>query len=115
MRLDGAGGSMKIKKTEKSTEGKLGALRAKIPGSPEIQVDDKGKLTVQVTAWVPDGKGNSEQHQVVLTDGDIERLLTCLANPQNVEASQLVGKFMRENLRNILRLSALGAGTALVD
>src|SRR3546814_18164945 len=74
MRLGGAGGSMKIQKTEKSTEGKLGTLRAKIPGQPEIQIDDRGKLAVQVTAWVPDGKGNSDQHKVVLTDGDIERL-----------------------------------------
>lgn len=115
MRLGGAGGSMKIQKTEKSTEGKLGTLRAKIPGQPEIQIDDRGKLAVQVTAWVPDGKGNSEQHQVVLTDGDIERLLTCLANPHNAEDSQVVSKFMRENLRSILRLSALGAGTALAD
>ncbi|MGB6104843.1 MAG: hypothetical protein WBF88_13470 [Pusillimonas sp.] len=106
---------MEIKKTEQSSEGKLGALRARLPGVPEIQIDERGKLTAQVTAWVPDGKGNSDQHQVMLTDGDIERLLTCLANPKSPEISQLVSKLMRENLRNIIRLTALGSGTALVD
>lgn len=106
---------MKIEKTEQSAEGKMGALRARLPGSPEIQLDDRGKLSVQVTAWVPDGQGNSTQHQVVLTDGDIERLLSCLSTPRDPQATQAVGKFMQQNLRSILRLTALGAGTALAD
>ncbi|AEC19917.1 hypothetical protein PT7_1377 [Pusillimonas sp. T7-7] len=106
---------MKIMKTEQSSEGKLGELRARLPGVPEIQIDERGKLTAQVTAWVPDGKGGADQHQVVLTDGDIERLLTSLANPKSPEVSAVVSKLMSENLRNILRLSALGAGAALLD
>ncbi|NYT57487.1 hypothetical protein H0A65_00960 [Alcaligenaceae bacterium] len=106
---------MKIKKTEQSSEGKLGALRSRLPGVPEIQIDERGKLTAQVTAWVPDDKGNAEQLQVVLTDGDIERLLASLANPKSPELAAVVGKLMGENLRSILRLSALGAGTALLD
>ncbi|NYT85806.1 hypothetical protein [Pollutimonas harenae] len=106
---------MKIMKTEQSSEGKLGELRARLPGVPEIQIDERGKLIAQVTAWVPDGKGSSEQLQVVLTDGDIERLLTSLANPKNAEASAVISKLMSENLRNILRLGALGSGTALLD
>lgn len=106
---------MKILKTEKSAEGKLGALRAKIPGATEVQIDERGKLSALVSAYVPDGNGEFVQHQVVLSDGEIERLLTCLANPKDSEESMVVSKFMRENLRNILRLSALGSGTALVD
>jgi len=106
---------MKIKKTAQSSEGKLGEFRARLPGVPEIQIDERGKLTAQVTAWVPDGKGNAEQLQVVLTDGDIERLLASLANPKSPEQAAVVGKLMGENLRSIFRLSALGAGTALLD
>ncbi|MGB3425819.1 MAG: hypothetical protein WBF84_05445 [Castellaniella sp.] len=106
---------MKIKKTEESSAGKAGALRAKFPGSPEAQIDDQGRLGVQITAWVPNGKDGSDQHQVVLTDGDIERLLTCLANPRDADTAKAVSKLMKENLRNALRLVALGSGTALVD
>ncbi|MDS1142000.1 hypothetical protein RE432_16275 [Pusillimonas sp. SM2304] len=106
---------MKILKTEKLAEGQAGALRARIPGATEVLIDERGKLSARVTAYVPDGQGAYVQHQVVLSDGEIERLLACLANPKNEEVSGVVGKFMGENLRNLLRLSALGAGTALAD
>jgi len=106
---------MKVKKTGSLVEGSVGAVRTRLPGSPEMQIDDQGKLTAQVSVWVPDGNGNSEQHHVVLTDGDIERLLTCLANPKDPEVAMAVSKIMRENLRNILRLSALGSGVSLID
>ena len=106
---------MKIQKTEKSSDGKIGELRTKIPGLPEVQIDEQGKLAVQMTAWVANGNGGSDQHQVVLTDGDLERLLTCLANPSHADATAVVSKLMRENLRSVLRLMALGSGTALVD
>ncbi|MCC2595356.1 hypothetical protein LKR43_03280 [Pusillimonas sp. MFBS29] len=106
---------MKIKKTEQSSEGKLGELRARLPGVPELQIDERGKLTAQVTAWVPDNQGNAEQLQVILTDGDIERLLASLANPKTPEHATVVGKLMGENLRSLLRLSALGAGTTISD
>ncbi|MCQ9616495.1 hypothetical protein L1889_07045 [Paenalcaligenes niemegkensis] len=106
---------MKIVKIGKPNEAEAGAIRAKLPGTPEIQVDERGKLAIQVTAWVPDSDGNSQQHQVVLTDGDIERLLSCLSNPRDSESTEVVGKFMQQNLRSILRLSALGAGTTLID
>ncbi|MGB3288095.1 MAG: hypothetical protein WBA83_02345 [Burkholderiaceae bacterium] len=102
---------MKINKTEKSNAAKSGAVRAKLPAKPEIQTDDRGKLAVQITAWAPDGKGNAVQHQVVLTDGDIERLLSSLANPQDPDTARVVGRFMEQNLKSLLRLSALGAGT----
>lgn len=106
---------MKIKKTEASSKGKAGALRAKFPGQPKTLIDDQGKLAVQVTTWVSNGKDGSDQHQVVLTDGDIERLLTCLANPGDADTAKAVSKLMGENLRNMLRLVALGSGTALVE
>lgn len=106
---------MKIVKTEKSVEGKLGALRAKVPGSTEIQIDERGKLSAQVSAYSPDEQGVYVQHQVVLSDGEIERLLACLANPRTEESTLAVSKLMRENLRSLLRLSALGSGTSLVD
>jgi len=106
---------MKILKTEKLAEGQLGALRARIPGSTEVLIDDRGKLSAQVSAYVPDGQGSYVQHQVILSDGEIERLLACLANPKNEEVSGVISKFMGENLRNIVRLNALGSGMALVD
>ncbi|MBF6617129.1 hypothetical protein [Pollutimonas thiosulfatoxidans] len=106
---------MRIEKTEKSAEGNMGVLRAKLPGVAELQVDERGKLTARVTGWAADGQGSSVEHQVMLTDGDIERLLTCLANPKSPEISALVSKLMSENLRNTLRLSALGSGVLLTD
>ncbi|MGB6006938.1 hypothetical protein [Castellaniella sp.] len=106
---------MQINKTEKSSAGKAGDLRAKFPGQPETQIDDQGRLVVQITAWVPNGKDGADQHQVALTDGDIERLLTCLANPRDADTAKVVSKLMKANLRNALRLVALGSGTALVD
>jgi len=106
---------MKIEKTEESTAGKLGELRAKFPGQPTVQLDTEGRLAVQITAWAPNGAGGSDQHHVVLTDGDLERLLTCLAHPGDADTAKAVRKLMQENLRNALRLVALGSGTALVD
>lgn len=106
---------MKIEKTEKSSNNRLGALRAKFPGNTEIQIDDHGKLVAQITVWVPDGKDKTDQHQVLLTDGDIERLLTCLAQAKDPDTRAAVSKLMRENLRNILRLNAMGSGIMLVD
>ncbi|MFC3338910.1 hypothetical protein [Paracandidimonas soli] len=106
---------MKIKKTEKVDEGKVSALRAKLPGQPEVQIDEKGKLAVQLTVWAQNEAGVSEQYQVTLTDGDVERLLASLASPKTPEHTQVVGNFMQQNLRSILRLSALGSGVALAD
>ncbi|MGB6241852.1 MAG: hypothetical protein WBF69_05155 [Castellaniella sp.] len=106
---------MKINKTEKSSAGKAGDLRAKFPGQAETQIDGQGRLAVQITTWVSNGTDGSDQHQVALTDGDIERLLTCLAHPRDADTAKAVSKLMKENLRNALRLVALGSGTALVD
>lgn len=106
---------MKIKKTDKSSEGKAGALRAKGLGIPKLQADKKGSLAVETTVWVPNAEGGSDEHQVTITDGDIERLLTRLANPTDAESAKAVSKLMRENLRSALRLVALGTGTQLVD
>lgn len=106
---------MQITKTDKTSDGKLGDLRAKAPGAPTISMNEQGKLGVQVAIWVPDGSGSAVQHEVGLTDGDIERLLDCLSNPKSPEEARAVGKLMQANLRNLLRLSALGSGVSLVD
>jgi hypothetical protein len=41
---------MKIKKTENAAEGKMAAIRAKLPGTASVQIEDDGKLVAQVTA-----------------------------------------------------------------
>src|SRR5690554_5485795 len=106
---------MRIEKTEKSAEGNMGVLRAKLPGVAELQVDERGKLTARVTGWAADGQGSSVAPQVMVTDGDIVRLLTCLPKPKSPEINALDSKLMSENLRNTLRLSALGSGVLLTD
>lgn len=106
---------MKVTKTKKVSAGKVGEVRSKLPGAPSISTDERGKLAVQVKVWVPSGKGEAEELQVELTNGDIERILDTLAHPHDVESAQAVGKLMQENLRSLLRLTALGSGTALAD
>ena len=106
---------MQITKTEKTSDGKTGDLRAKAPGTPKIVLNELGKVGVHVDTWAPDGNGSSVQYEVGLTDGDIESLLDCLSNPKSPEEAQAVGKLMQENLRSLLRLSALGSGGSLPE
>jgi len=106
---------MKIRKTEKADEGNISAVRAKLPGQPSIQMDEKGKLAIRLTAWAENAEGGSDQYEVTLSDGDLERLLASLASPRSPDHTQVIGTFMQQNLRSILRLSALGSGVVLAD
>ncbi|TEA77303.1 hypothetical protein [Allopusillimonas ginsengisoli] len=105
---------MKIVKTDEKADPVIGALRTQFPGQPEVQVDESGKITVRVSAYIPDN-GEHIKHQVVLSGGEIERILDCLAHPQDAEAARAVAKVMSANLKSLIRLTALGAGTQDLD
>ncbi|NGM87842.1 hypothetical protein G5B35_11040 [Parapusillimonas sp. SGNA-6] len=104
---------MRIEKTGVSKTGKLAAAQAKL-ASVATHIDERDKLNVQISTFVP-GAGDEvyEQHHVVLSDGDIERLLDCLANPKTEQDAAAVARAMQGSLRSLMRLSALGAGTQL--
>ncbi len=105
---------VKIVKTDEKADPAMGALRTQFPGKPEVQVDDAGKITVRVSAYIPDN-GEHVKHQVVLSGGEIERILECLANPPHADAAHAVAKVMGANLKSLVRLTALGAGTTAID
>lgn len=104
---------MRIEKTGVSKTGKLAAAQTKL-ASVEAQIDERDKLNVQISTFIAGSDGDTyEQHHVVLSDGDIERLLDCLANPKTEQDAEAVAKAMQGSLRSLMRLSALGAGTQL--
>lgn len=105
---------MKIVKTDEKADPAIGALRTQFPGKPEVQVDEAGKITVSVSAYIPQD-GEHIKHQVMLSGGEIERILECLANPQKGEAAHAIAKVMSANLKSLVRLTALGAGTITLD
>ncbi|MBP6020067.1 MAG: hypothetical protein KA735_11285 [Burkholderiaceae bacterium] len=102
---------MKIQKSQAEGSPKIVALRAKFPGFPEPKVDADGKLSVRVSGHIADENGDLAVYQVILSDGEIERILDCLANPKDAETSKAISKAMSGSLQSLVRLTAFSAGT----
>lgn len=102
---------MKIQKSEAQGSPKIVALRAKFPGFPEPMLDADGKLSVRVSGHIADDNGELSVYQVVLSDGEIERILDCLAHPKDAETARAISKAVSGSLQSLVRLTAFSAGT----